>query len=122
MATHTDITNQTTDGKSAYIDVLIDQDVDDDLTGAADLQNYSLVGVIMPATWTAADITFEGSVDDTTFNTIKSNSGTTYTLTVAASEYIYIPISDSFLFPRYIKVATSAGQAADRTVTLVLKK
>ena len=106
----------------AYIDVIFDITADDDLTLAADLQGYKITGVIMPATWTAADITFEGSIDDSTFNPIKSKSGVAYTLTVSASDFIHLPLSDTYNFPRYIKVGSSNPQGADRTVKLVLRQ
>jgi hypothetical protein len=121
MATHTDYTNQDS-GNARYMDVLFDISADDDLTGSIDLQDFTLVGIVMPAAWTAADITLEGSVDDTTFNAINAKNGTTYTITAAASQFIAIPVADSFPFPRYLKLASSAAQLADRTLTLLIKR
>ncbi len=121
MATYTNIVS-VNKNKEAYLSMLFDVSADDDLTLSADLQDWCIVGVIMPAAWTAADITIEGSHDDTTFNTITSQTGTTYTLTVSASKYVHLNISDTFNFPRYIKLASSTGQASDRTVILELKR
>lgn len=104
------------------LDVLIDQSVDDDLTGGIDTGQLHLTNILIPATWTTANITFQGSIDDSTYKPIKSG-GSLYTVTVgAAGDLCHIPVSDSFSFPRYIKIGTTAGQAADRTLTLVFKK
>jgi len=123
MATHTNRISETGLQNLAYMDdILIDADVDDDLTGSIDLSDWKLKGIIMPAAWTAADITLLGSHDDTTFNTIYNPQGTVYTLTVTTDSYVIIPLADSASFPRYLKIATSAGQAADRTLVLVLER
>lgn len=103
--------------------VLIDVSEDSDLTGPIDTQDYSLIGIEIPAAWDAANITFEGSLDNSTFNTIKDQYGITYTVTVGgADEYIKIPFSDSWVFPRFLKVATTNVQTADRTLTLVFAR
>lgn len=104
------------------IEATIDQSADDDLTPSIDLAGYQVVALQMPSAWTAANITLEGSVDNSTFQAVYNRAGVQYTITAAASRYITIDPSDSLSFPRYIKIATSAGQAADRTITLVLRK
>jgi len=108
--------------RTAYESALIDVSADDNLTSAIDLVDWHLIGIVMPAAWTAADITFEGSHDNSTFNTILNQFGTTYTLTVSTDQYIFLSVADTYSFPRYIKIGTSAGQAADRTLILVLAK
>jgi hypothetical protein len=84
-----------------------------------------LTGIQMPAAWTAADITFQGSVDGVTFYDMFDSTGTEVDLTVAASRYVAInpPIEVS----PYIKVrsgttGTPVNQAADRQVILHFRK
>ena len=123
MAQYTEITGTTDRGREATIDVTFDIDVDADLTGAADLQDYRLKALIMPAAWTAADITLQCSVDDSTFNPVYNESGTEYTLTVSTSRYVRLQMSDTYNLARYIKLKSSTDQlSADRTITLVLEK
>lgn len=106
-----------------YETVTIDISADDDLTTAVYLDNWKIKGVITPSAWTTADITFQGSHDNSTFNTIyERDSDTAYTVEAGASRYITIPVADTWQFPPYIKVATSAGQAADRDIILVLER
>lgn len=95
------------------------------LSGAADLGTGRVVGLILPAAWTSAAITFQASADGTTFfdlyddaieRTIPSGS-------VAASRFLAMQFGD-WLGIRAIKVrsgtsASAVTQSADRLVTLV---
>jgi hypothetical protein len=105
----------------SYLETLIDEDVDNDLSEAINLGGATLIGIQMPATWTPADISFQASVDGTTYQDVML-AGSEYTLTVAASEYVMIPVDKSFLLPPLLKIKTSTGQAADRTLILVMRK
>jgi hypothetical protein len=118
----------------------IDQSDDDNLTqDYAAIDGLLVVGIEMPAAWTAANITFEGSngTDLTeqggtgpfgvgaeatkTFGVLADQNGTTITVTApAALEFIQLDPS-KFLGVRYLKLGTSAGQAADRIFWLVTR-
>jgi len=99
-------------------------------SGAIDLQHFLLCGVIMPASWTTADLTFLGSADDFgdpegTWSPIYDQYGNEFTVTAAASQVIQIDPA-GFAGVRHVKVrsgtsGTPVNQAAERTLTLVLR-
>jgi hypothetical protein len=61
------------------------------LSGEVDLGALDLVGIQMPAAWTAASMTFQVSVDGgVTWLEHTSSAGTETTFTVAASQYIAV--------------------------------
>jgi len=111
-----------------------------DSQDAVDLEGYSLVAVYMPAAWTAATISFlatdydgkpEESEDptDPTVNSpnnylpVVDSAGNSVTLTVAANQVI-VPTPETMAALaalRFVKIRSSAGQAADRVITLILK-
>lgn len=101
------------------------------LSGAVDLGAFRVVGVIMPAAWTAAGVTFEcaaelavtGGNDPTVFVPVCDSAGTQFALTAAASKFIAVP--DLFQCSSTIKVrsgttAVGVNQGADRTIVLIL--
>lgn len=97
------------------------------LSGAVDLTNFVFAGLMMPAAWTAASITFQGSIDGTTYGDLYNTSGTEYTIASAnavASRFIAIDPRD-FAGVRYVKVrsgssAAAVNQGAARTLGLAL--
>lgn len=103
------------------------------LSDAADLGDNYLVGILMPSAWTAAELTFQGSLDNSTFTNLYwddvDNTTTGYevvTTTAAASRLITLDWRKFAAF-RYVKVrsgtaGTPVNQAADRVLTLVVRK
>lgn len=96
------------------------------LTDVIDLQHYLLTGIIMPGSWTTANLTFAASAEsDGTFVPVYDDAGTEYTVTAAASRCIQIdPVK--LAGARYIKVRSGTSgspvnQGADRLLTLVLR-
>ena len=94
------------------------------LSGAVDLGGRKLVGIIMPDTWTAAGLTFQGSIDGTNFFNVYDGSSER-TVNVAASYYSALALSDWVGF-RWIKIrsgtaASAVNQAAERVLTLVVQ-
>lgn len=78
-------------------------------------------GIIMPAEWTAASLTFQGSHDGVTFVNIRNDSGDEYVIPADASWGIVLSAPLPF---RHIKVrsgtsGTPVNQAAERTLELV---
>lgn len=110
-------------GRAAYKTATI-------LSGAA-LSDVLLLGplrpcrIIMPAAWTAANLTVQTSYDNgVTFNDLYDASGTEYTITAAASRAILLPIAD-FLGVNALKLrsgttGTPVNQGADRALLLFL--
>jgi hypothetical protein len=80
--------------------------------------------IAMPATWTAANLTFQASYDNATWNNLYDSYGVEYTVVADASRSIILPISD-FLGIRYIKIrsgtsATPVNQGAGRDLIVQL--
>lgn len=95
------------------------------LSGAIDLLGYNLVGVQMPAAWTAANLTFQGSIDGTNFYDLYDGSAEINLSAAAASRYLALTPSQ-FAGVRYLKVrsgttGTPVNQAADRSLTLIVR-
>jgi len=66
------------------------------LSAAIYLGAKILVAVQMPATtWTAAALSFQGSVDGVTYNDVYDSQGVEYSVAVSASKYFTID-TDSF--------------------------
>ena len=92
------------------------------LSGAIDLGGARLAYIQMPASWTAAALTFQASADGVTYVDLYDNDGVEYSASVAASQGIIVPLTD-FLGIRYLKVrsgtsAVPVNQGGDRTLTL----
>lgn len=81
------------------------------LSDAVGMENIILTGVIMPASWTAANITFQASVDGVTFNNVYDSLGNELTVTAAASRYIAIDPS-VYAGMKYLKVRSGTSSAA----------
>lgn len=54
------------------------------------LGQKTLVGILMPAAWTTASLTFQATVDDTNFAELYDGAGNPVSLTVAAGQFIQI--------------------------------
>lgn len=96
------------------------------LSGAVTLGGYRLAGVVMPADWTAANLTFQGSHDGTTYWNVYDDAGSEVSVTAAEDRDIGIRANVALaLAPwRFLKVrsgtsGTPVNQAADRTLTLI---
>lgn len=85
-----------------------------------DLDSFDLVGVIVPAVWTAADLTFQVKAGDEAFADLYSSAGVAITASVAAEKYHAL---DPVLFAGAdeVRVVSSETQAADRVIKLVLR-
>jgi hypothetical protein len=92
------------------------------LSGAIDLDGYTLCGIQMPSAWTTANLTFQVSADGATYADVYSDSGGEYTVTAAASRYIVLNPAD-FAGMRFLKVrsgttGTPVNQGGARTMLL----
>ncbi len=98
------------------------------LSGEVDLGGYALAAIQMPSAWTAANLTFQAATaSGGTFQEVYDDLGNELTVQAAASRCIGIDSVAGALAPlRFIKIrsgtaATPVNQAADRTLTLILK-
>ena len=97
------------------------------LSAAIDLKDYSyrLVGIQMPSAWTTAGLSFQASVDGSTFQEVFSG-GSAYSIAALVSQYVIVPVND-FAGIQVFKVrsgtsGTPVAQGADRILYLVLQK
>lgn len=96
------------------------------LNGASDTKHLSIIGVIVPATWTAADIAFQ--VTDTaggTYQAVYDSTNTLLEITVTAGRTYALNPTITVGFP-YVKIWSQSGgsgvnQAADRNVILICR-
>lgn len=97
--------------------------INQSLSSAVDLEGAVIDGVLMPAAWTAATISFEGSMDNVTFHEI--GDGTSEVSLVAAGGWIIvIPPGKLHGAGRYLKVRSGTStvpvnQTTARTLTLL---
>jgi hypothetical protein len=96
-------------------------------SSSVDLGDTVLVGVITPAAWTAAAITFEASIDGTNWRPMRSSSAEVSIVTgqISTTEARYIALDPNiFRGVRFVRLrsgvsGTFVNQAAARTLTLV---
>ncbi len=98
------------------------------MSEAVAVQGKALVGLIMPAAWTAASIQFYASIDGSAFQVVKDTTTASFMQTIpAADDWIVFPLADA-LFASYIKLAsvTAGGvtpvvQGAAREIKLIFR-
>lgn len=95
------------------------------LSSPADLSGTTLCGYIMPASWTSADITFQASIDGSTYYDLHDNFGNEVNHSVAAGKFITLNPAD-FACVRYLKIrsgtsAAAVNQAAERIINLITR-
>lgn len=94
------------------------------LSDVVELLGYDLVAVQLPATWTAASVTFQCSQDGITFSDVHDDAGTEVALTVAASQWVTVPTEFVRHFGTFIKVRSGTSsvpvaQAAERVIQVI---
>jgi hypothetical protein len=95
------------------------------LSNQATLAEVTAVAIVMPAAWTAANLTFQASHDNATFNNLYDEAGNEYTVTASTSRFIKV---DPAVFAgiRYIKIrsgtsAAAVNQGAARDIVIVAR-
>jgi len=71
---------------------------------------FSLIGVLYPAAWTAAGMSFQVSFDGVTYHVLRDDSGTEITKTVNAGEYRELDSSE-FKSAIYLKIQSGTSGA-----------
>lgn len=91
-------------------------------SNAINLFERSLVALQMPAAFTGTSLTFESCVTEggTYLQVTKGSDGLAYTVTVAASKYVTIPVAD-LVGISFLKVVSSGAEAADRIIIPILR-
>lgn len=93
------------------------------LSEAVDLKGHTLVGILMPGTWSTADLTLQASDDGSTFGNVYDDAGTEMEIAAEASIFIRLDPAKTAPFS-HVKVrsgtsGTPANQGGDRVLTLV---
>lgn len=91
------------------------------VSNATDLQGQALGALYIPAAFTGASITFQGSYDNTTFMAIYNTANTAYSITVGTSRAYAINLADFAGF-RYLKIVSASAEGADRTIILTTRE
>lgn len=95
------------------------------LSGALDLGSEKLFAVQMPASWTAAGLSFSVSTELAgTYTDLYDESGTEVTWTVSASRYVIVSNPSQWMGVRFIKIrsgttGTPVNQGADRLIRVI---
>jgi hypothetical protein len=81
------------------------------LSGIFAVGSATVCGVLMPAAWTTAVLTFQTSLDGVTFEDLYDSSGLEYSVTVQAGQYAAINASDMYGL-QFLKVRSGTGASA----------
>lgn len=106
------------------------------LSGVCDLQDQELVGIFMPAAWTAAGLSFAAAPDTLdmpglipqAFNPVTDKAGAELAYVVAANKHVLVNLAHELSgLGRFVKFrsgtsAVPVAQGADATLVLVLRK
>ncbi len=91
--------------------------------GASFIGDGRLVAIQMPAAWTAANLTFQGSMDGVTYADMYDATGTEVTVVAAASTYILLAdLKAAWIKVRSGTTGTPVNQGADRVILLYVLK
>lgn len=92
---------------------------------------FAIVGIILPAAWTAGNITVEASMDErnatdstwtpTTWYGIYDSTGTQYTITAGAASRGLMLSQDILMAGKHFRFTCTVAQAAARTVTMIFR-
>lgn len=103
------------DALTATIDISADADMSD----IVNLGGRIPVAIYIPATWTAANITFDVSYDGTAFAALYDTAAAEVTVTGPAANQCHAVNPELFMGATHVRLKTSAGQAADREIIIM---
>lgn len=77
--------------------------------------------ILMPAAWTAASLTFQGSMDGVNFFDLYNDSGVEYVIPALVSQSIIlnVPLTFPYLIVRSGTTGTPVNQGAARNISLI---
>lgn len=85
------------------------------------LNGFTPVGVLLPATFTGTALTFEASIDGTNFFPLRAGTGgSALSYTVAQGTYAALDPKD-FYGVQYLKLVSGSTEGAARTLNLAVK-
>lgn len=94
------------------------------LSGAVDMGTNRLFAIVMPSSWTTANLTFQVSADGANYYDLYDDAGTEVTFTAAASRVIQNTNPGRWLGFRFLKIrsgttGTAVNQGGARTITII---
>lgn len=91
------------------------------LSGILNVWPNAVNAVIMPATWTAASLTFQGSMDGVNFFDLFNDAGVEYEIPALVSQSIIlnVPLPFPYIKVRSGTTGTPVNQGAARSISLV---
>ena len=100
-------------------EALIDVSADASNSLGVKTDGMLLCGVQFPAAMTGSTVTFDFSMDNTTFLDVKETDGTDVSYTVSAGDVVRVdPSGWAFARNGYIRVTSNGTEAADRKIIL----
>ena len=94
------------------------------LSDSVTIDKSLLLGLVLPGTWTTADLTLQASADGTTFGNVYDAAGTEVTIKAAASRYVTLdPASFAGMKAIKLRSGTSGSpvnQDGERSITVVV--
>lgn len=95
------------------------------LSDAIHLAGGRLVGLQMPAAWTAAGITLQASFDGTTYADVYTSTGTEFSITTDASRFVLLDPT-TLIGAQRIKLrsgtaGTPVNQLAERLIRVIVE-
>ena len=104
--------------KTALIDISADNS--NSLGVATD--GMLLCGIQFPAAMTGSSVTFDFSMDNSTFVDVKETDGSAVSYTVSADDVIRIdPSGWAFASSGYIQVVSGSSEGAERKIVLIFR-
>jgi len=98
---------------------LIDVSADNNDSLGVQTEGMLLCGVQFPAAMTGSAITFDFSMDNTSWMDVKETDGTEVSYTVSAGDVLRVdPSGWAFASNGYIRVTSNGTEAADREIVL----
>ena len=98
---------------------LIDISADNNNSLGVQTEGMLLCGIQFPAAMTGSNVTFDFSMDNTTFVDVKETDGSDVTYTVSVGDMVRVdPSGWAFASNGYIRVTSDGNEAADRKITL----
>jgi len=101
---------------------LIDVSEDASNSTSVNVENMLLCGIVFPATMTGTAITFDYSVDGSSWIDVFETDGTEVSYTVSADNVVRVdPSGWAFASNGYIRLTSDATEAADRKIKLLFR-
>tara|TARA_B100000214_G_scaffold139189_1_gene99391 strand:+ start:1964 stop:2293 length:330 start_codon:yes stop_codon:yes gene_type:complete len=103
--------------------VLIDVSADASNSTGVETEGLLLCGIKFPAAMTGSNITFDHSLDNSTWADVKETDGTDVTYTVSAGDLIRLdPSGWAFASNGYLRITSDGTEAADRTIEVYFRR